>query len=88
MEACTVSLVSNLSARPDPDGERPINPILHDPVHLADVLDHVHALARYIENGGAAAWWSSYAASRSPRVHCPRRAAGRAGGGPAEGGHA
>ena len=43
-----MSLVSNLSARPDPDRERAIYPILHDPEHLADVLDHVHALARYI----------------------------------------
>ena len=56
-----MSLVSNLSARPDPNGERPIYPILHDPEHLADVLDHVHALDRYIENGGAVAWWTSHA---------------------------
>ncbi len=34
----TMSLVSKLSARPDPNGERPIYPILHDPEHLADVV--------------------------------------------------
>ena len=53
-----MSLVSDLSARPDPDGERPMYPILHDPEHLADVLDHVHALAQYIKNGGAVVWWT------------------------------
>ena len=84
MHAFTGSLVGNLGARPDPDGERPINPILHDPVHLADVLDHVHALAQYIENGGAVVWWTGDARgphgeidrllpSHRPRVQRHRR---------------
>ncbi len=68
MKACTVSLVSNLSARPDPDRERAIRPILHDPEHLADVLDHVHALARYIEGGGAVAWWTGYARGPNGKI--------------------
>ena len=58
--------MSNLGARPDPDRERPLRPILHDPEHLADVLDHVHALARCIENAEAVAWWTGYA--RGPKV--------------------
>ncbi len=41
--------MSNLGARPVADREPEIRPILHDPEHLADVLDHVHALAKYIE---------------------------------------
>lgn len=53
--------MSNLSARPSPDREPELPPILHDPEHLADVLDHVHALARCIEDGGAVTWWTGYA---------------------------
>jgi hypothetical protein len=30
------------------------------------VLDHVHAFAKYVENGGAVAWWIGYA--RGPNV--------------------